>query len=41
MGFIAFVLMIAAVEAVMPIIWLNLLDNAIMPLVEQYKQSLC
>ncbi len=36
-GFIAFVLMVAAVEAVTPIIWLNLLDNAVMPLVEQYK----
>lgn len=36
-GFIAFVLMVAAVEAVTPIIWLNLLDKAVMPLVEQYK----
>ena len=36
-GFIAFVLMVAAVEAVTPIIWLNLLDNAVMPLIEQYK----
>lgn len=36
-GFIAFVLMVAAVEAVTPIVWLNLLDNAVMPLVEQYK----
>ena len=36
-GFILFVLVVAAVEAVTPIIWLNLLDNAVMPLVEQYK----
>ena len=36
-GFIAFVLVVAAVEAVTPIVWLNLLDNAIVPLVEQYK----
>ncbi|MBK8550728.1 MAG: hypothetical protein IPL53_06565 [Ignavibacteria bacterium] len=36
-GFILFVLMVAAVEAVTPLVWLNLLDNAVMPLVEQYK----
>ena len=36
-GFILFVLVVAAVEAVTPIIWLNLLDNAVMPLLEQYK----
>lgn len=38
-GFILFVLMIAAVEAVTPIVWLNLLDKAIVPMVEQYKTS--
>ncbi len=36
-GFVIFVLMVAAVEAVTPIIWMNLLDKAVMPLVEQYK----
>ncbi len=36
-GFIFFVLMVAAVEAVTPLVWLSLLDNAIVPLVEQYK----
>lgn len=36
-GFIAFVLVVAAVEAVTPIIWLNLLDTAVVPLIEQYK----
>ncbi len=36
-GFIAFVLVVSAVEAVTPIIWFKLLDNAVMPLVEQYK----
>ncbi|MEO8665688.1 MAG: ABC transporter ATP-binding protein [Ignavibacteria bacterium] len=38
-GFIAFVLVVAAVEAVTPIIWLNLLDNAVVPLIEKYKAS--
>ncbi|MDQ3022474.1 MAG: ABC transporter ATP-binding protein/permease [Bacteroidota bacterium] len=38
-GFIFFVLMVAAVEAAIPIVWLNLLDNAVVPMVEQYKPA--
>ncbi|MDQ3193604.1 MAG: hypothetical protein M3P82_01255, partial [Bacteroidota bacterium] len=38
-GFIAFVLVVAAVEAITPIIWLNLLDNAVVPLIEKYKDD--
>lgn len=38
-GFILFVLTVAAMEALTPIVWLNLLDNAVVPLVEQYKTS--
>lgn len=38
-GFIIFVLMVSAVEAVTPLVWLNLLDNVIVPLVEQFKNS--
>lgn len=38
-GFIFFVLMVTVVEAVTPLVWLNLLDNAILPLVENYKNS--
>ena len=33
-GFIIFVLLVAAVEAIFPIVWLNLIDNVIVPLVE-------
>lgn len=36
-GFIAFVLLVSLVEAVTPLVWLNLLDHAIVPLVEQYR----
>lgn len=36
-GFIAFVLTVSAVEALTPVVWLNLLDNAVVPLVEKYK----
>jgi ATP-binding cassette subfamily B protein len=36
-GFITFVLVVSLVEALTPLVWLNLLDNAIVPLVEQYK----
>lgn len=36
-GFISFVLVVSLVEALTPLVWLNLLDNAIVPLVEQYK----
>ncbi len=35
-GFVAFVLLVSLVEAVMPLVWMNLLDNAILPLVEQH-----
>ncbi|MBX7042215.1 MAG: ABC transporter ATP-binding protein/permease [Ignavibacteria bacterium] len=36
-GFITFVLLVSLVEAVTPLVWLNLLDHAIVPLVEQYR----
>lgn len=36
-GFVTFVMMIAAIEAAVPFVWKELLDNAIVPLVEQYK----
>jgi len=35
MGFIIFVLLVAAVEAIFPIVWLNLIDNVIVPLLEE------
>lgn len=35
-GFVVFVLIVAAVEAVLPIVWMKLLDNAVVPLVKQY-----
>lgn len=38
-GFVIFVLFVAAVEAVFPIIWLNLIDNVIVPLVEKRSFS--
>jgi ATP-binding cassette, subfamily B, bacterial len=38
-GFIVFVLLVAAAEAAFPIVWLNLLDNVIIPLFEEYKTS--
>ncbi|MEO8446961.1 MAG: ABC transporter ATP-binding protein, partial [bacterium] len=38
-GFVFFVLIVSAVEAVTPIVWLNLLDHAVVPLVEQYKTA--
>ncbi len=38
-GFISFVLVVSAVEAVTPIIWLNLLDNVVMPLFKQYNEA--
>ncbi len=38
-GFVTFVLVVSLVEALTPLVWLNLLDNAIVPLVEQYKQQ--
>jgi ATP-binding cassette subfamily B protein len=38
-GFTVFVLIVALVEAVFPLVWLNLLDNVIFPLVEAYRIS--
>ncbi len=38
-AFTAFVLVVAAVEAVFPLVWLNLLDSVIVPLAEAYRQS--
>lgn len=38
-GFTIFVLIVSAVEAITPLVWLNLLDKAIVPLVEKYKQT--
>jgi len=37
--FIFFVLIVTIVEAVTPLVWLNILDNAILPLVEKYKSD--
>ncbi len=37
--FTVFVLIVAAVEAVFPLVWLNLLDTVIVPLAESYRQS--
>jgi ATP-binding cassette subfamily B protein len=37
--FTVFVLVVAAVEAVFPLVWLNLLDNVVVPLAESYKAS--
>jgi ATP-binding cassette subfamily B protein len=36
-GFVGFVLLVALVEAVYPLVWLSLLDNMIVPAVESYK----
>src|SRR5690349_16037161 len=36
-GFVFFVLLVALVEAVYPLVWLSLLDNVIVPAVESYK----
>lgn len=36
-GFIIFVSLVTVVEAVTPIVWLNLLDNAVMPELERLK----
>lgn len=38
-GFTGFVLLVALVEAVYPLVWLSLLDKVIIPSVEQYKQT--
>ncbi|MBV6479696.1 MAG: putative ABC transporter ATP-binding protein [Ignavibacteria bacterium] len=37
MGFIIFVSLVTVVEAITPIVWLNLLDNAVMPELERLK----
>jgi len=37
--FSVFVLVVAAVEAVFPLVWLNLLDTVIVPMAEAYRQS--
>ncbi|MBZ0202550.1 MAG: ABC transporter ATP-binding protein/permease [Ignavibacteria bacterium] len=36
-GFIGFVLLVALVEAVYPLVWLSLIDTVIVPAVESYK----
>jgi ATP-binding cassette, subfamily B, bacterial len=38
-GFTGFVLLVALIEAVYPLVWLSLLDNVIVPAVESYKTS--
>ncbi len=38
-GFAAFVLLVALIESVFPLVWLNLLDNVIFPYIEAYKNS--
>lgn len=35
--FVFFVLIVSAVEAITPLVWLNMLDKAVMPLIEEYK----
>src|SRR4030095_13127015 len=36
-GFTGFVLLVALVEAVYPLVWLSLLDHVIVPAVESYR----
>jgi ATP-binding cassette, subfamily B, bacterial len=36
-GFTGFVLLVALVEAIYPLVWLSLIDNVIVPAVESYK----
>ncbi len=38
-GFTTFVLMVALIEALFPVVWLNLLDNVIFPYAEAFKSS--
>jgi ATP-binding cassette, subfamily B, bacterial len=38
-GFVVFVLVVALVESVYPLVWLSLLDNVIVPAVESYRQT--
>ncbi len=38
-GFVFFVLMVAAVEATFPIVWMKLLDNAVIPAIEKNKHA--
>jgi ATP-binding cassette subfamily B protein len=39
LGFIIFVLMVAAIETLLPLVWLNILDNAIVPMVNTYRDA--
>ncbi|MFI5143979.1 MAG: ABC transporter ATP-binding protein [Ignavibacteria bacterium] len=39
-GFTICVLGVAAVEAMFPIVWMNMLDNAVVPLVNKYKDAI-
>lgn len=39
LGFIIFVLMVAAIETALPLVWLNILDNAIVPMVDSYRDA--
>lgn len=38
-GFTVFVLLVALVEAVYPLVWLSLLDNLIIPAIDSYKNT--
>jgi ATP-binding cassette subfamily B protein len=38
--FVVFILILSAVEAVFPLVWLNLLDKVIVPLAESYRTSI-
>ena len=38
-GFVCFVLMVSLIEALFPVVWLNLLDNVIFPYAESLKNS--
>lgn len=38
-GFVVFVLLVALVESIYPLVWLSLLDNVIVPAVESYRQT--
>ncbi|KXK04984.1 MAG: ABC transporter ATP-binding protein [Ignavibacteriaceae bacterium] len=38
-GFIVFVLIVAAVEAILPVIWMKLIDNAVIPAVTSYFET--
>jgi len=38
-GFVCFVLFVALIEALFPVVWLNLLDNVIFPYAEAFRNS--